>query len=1205
MMTPEPECGGSMSWVIRNKTFYKWLSGIGLALLLWPSLIVGAELVDKPLFVGSKVQPNIMFLMDDSGSMQFEYMPNEISSAFGEYVYRSPWDVGSSVYDCGDGDLVNLNGDFRCRLERAVSSGKEVENQWYFSSKENTVYFDPDPEKEYRPPLKPNAEDDDDRMPDARYDNAWKNGYQDYFAEGGTTKDDLRDDFEHSGVTFDESGAFYYEFDGDEEGCESDPRQNKCYNYVAVNDTSADSDVRQRFANWYAYYRTRRYTARAAISEGFDRLGEKARLGWGTINTRSFQAGNVDGTRQEAVIQGVRPYGQSHRKTFYDFLYTVDANGGTPLRRALNGAGRYYEKNDRSWADDPSSSTSELRECRQSNTILMTDGFWSSNQPGRPLPGDIDSEAGELIQNTAAGDSYRYQANDFWSDSEGNTLADVAMDYWKRDIRSGLDNFVPSSKLNPAFWQHMVTHGVGLGVDGTLDADSVVDELQKLDPTDEEQEPLTEADLKDVNWPDPVAAGNGSPERIDDLLHAAMNSRGSFFSTSRVDEFAQEMGGLLKEIESEAASSSGVSFDVATIKEDALTFAASFDPASWSGDIQALPIIKEKDGDFTFPDTLDGGIWSAADQLDKPGFTNLDRTIITGSDGEGIAFRWDKLDSAQKADLEAGPGDNPQALLDFLRGARKQEGSMFRERASRLGDVVNSTPSYVGAPNAGWPDQEPYAPKNSPYSDFEFDQKDRTPVIYAGANDGMLHGFKATEDGGEEVLAYIPEYLYSDQPNQGLHALADPAYQHQYYVDLPPRTQDVYVDGEWRTILIGGSRTGASGIFALDVTDPAEFSESNATDIALWEFSDADDERLGRITQAPIITPAAWGNNGQDVRWTVFLPNGYKSGSQSTGFFMLDFEAGIQDGWSKKAVNYVEFDTGFGATGLSPLKVLDTDADGIADRVYAGDLEGNLWAASSRNGWGSVYSSGKGGNATPQPLFKARDGKGNAQPITAAPAVTRTPLPNVSANDDDFLVVLGTGEYEFEGAPQDDQTQSVYAVRDQGESGLDRDALVSRAFTTSEESKEGEDGNVKVRQSNGDKMDYNSNEGWYIDLPKQFERVTTAASIRRVKTSSGVRQVAFINSMIPDVNPCAQGGRGWLMAFGIDGRTPQTPVFLEFDKPIVGYQVGGLPNESETVGGGDKDYRTTTLSDGSLEGTPISPNSADVNWRLGWRELIQ
>src|SRR5690606_34611809 len=147
----------------------------------------------------------------------------------------------------------------------------------------------------------------------------------------------------------------------------------------------------------------------------------------------------------------------------------------------------------------------------------------------------------------------------------------------------------------------------------------------------------------------------------------------------------------------------------------------------------------------------------------------------------------------------------------------------------------------------------------------------------------------------------VPEFISSSAADQGLHFLTDPDYQHRYYVDLSPVVTDVYIQGaaagsveDWRTVLIGGARTGGKGIFALDITSPDTFATS-ATDIPLWEFTSDDDPRMGYLIEPPTVGLAYWGKNGADPRWTAFVPNGYNSSTQTTGFFMLDLEGGLED----------------------------------------------------------------------------------------------------------------------------------------------------------------------------------------------------------------------------------------------------------------------------------------------------------------------
>ena len=137
-----------------------------------------------------------------------------------------------------------------------------------------------------------------------------------------------------------EEPAFYYEFSGSA-WCQNNPYNDSCYSKVVVG-----SDEQQNFANWFSYYRTRLMLSKAGVGGAFaGDLSQEFRLGWGEINRGR---NTVDGASVRAVRQGVRRYGDV-KGDFYDWLYGQDAGGSTPLRRALEGAGQYYEGSKRAW----------------------------------------------------------------------------------------------------------------------------------------------------------------------------------------------------------------------------------------------------------------------------------------------------------------------------------------------------------------------------------------------------------------------------------------------------------------------------------------------------------------------------------------------------------------------------------------------------------------------------------------------------------------------------------------------------------------------------------------------------------------------------------------------------------------------------------------------------------------------------------------
>ena len=143
--------------------------------------------------------------------------------------------------------------------------------------------------------------------------------------------------------------------------------------------------------------------------------------------------------------------------------------------------------------------------------------------------------------------------NPFKDNRDDTTLADVAMDYWKRDLRTDIVNYVPTSEKNPAFWQHMVTYTVGLGVTGSIDP---VDAFKAIE------------NGTYVNW----WGGTSNEDKVNDMLHAAVNARGGFFSASDPATFAKELKGTVGEIVNEAGSSTAVEFDVSSFQQGALIF---------------------------------------------------------------------------------------------------------------------------------------------------------------------------------------------------------------------------------------------------------------------------------------------------------------------------------------------------------------------------------------------------------------------------------------------------------------------------------------------------------------------------------------------------------------------------------------------------------------------------------------------------------
>lgn len=703
------------------------------------------------------------------------------------------------------------------------------------------------------------------------------------------------------------------------------------------------------------------------------------------------------------------------------------------------------------------------------------------------------------------------------------------------------------------------------------------------------------------------AGGTGQPYFMDDA-----------------DQLLVEFNSVMSTIHAQNGSVASVAFNASQLNSDSAVYQAKFNTGRWSGSLLALDLSDTGD-------IADNATWDAAVKLD--GLTPANRQIMTQGFVDpavdntigGTPFLWANLTDAQKNDLGYdGDGTRDDTLggnvLNYLRGDRSNEGSAtgnFRVRDSRLGDIVNSTPVFVGPPELNWPDYTinnkfggPDSNTTDTYDDGSHSYykhmtvanggaADRTQVIYTGANDGMLHGFNASlthADRGKELFAYIPSPLYSSSANDGLHYLADRHYAHKFYVDLTPTVSDVYIDPaggtsrSWRTILVGGLGAGGRGLFALDITDPTRFGDltTYADDILLWEFTSGDNPDLGYTFSRPTVAMM------QNGKWAVIVGNGYNSSNHIGKLFILFIEAGV-DGWA--ASDYVVLNTKVGTAeipnGLSTPRVVDLDGDSVADRIYTGDLQGNMWAfnvsSATASDWGPAY----GTLESPLPLFTAKDSTGKAQPITAAPVARKNP--NGTTEVPNVLVLFGTGKFLETGDIIAADPMTYYAVWDAGTGGLLRGDLVGRAVTDS--------GGIRTIVDGAAIIDWNLDHGWYLELNSSGERVVTDSLLRR--------DVVFFNTIMPSDTVCEAGGTGWLMA--LDFATGKAPTFAVFDANNdgqidaadigkVGYLFqNGLPTQSGMLG--DKQY--TPGSDGSIQVRDIEIGKGTKEGTLSWEEIYR
>lgn len=558
---------------------------------------------------------------------------------------------------------------------------------------------------------------------------------------------------------------------------------------------------------------------------------------------------------------------------------------------------------------------------------------------------------------------------------------------------------------------------------------------------------------------------------------------------------------------------------------------------------------------------------------------------------------------------------------------------------NRLGDIINSQSQYVGRPNAGHGDSS-YAKFASDYdaTTNTTGKGDRTSMLYVGANDGMLHGFNATT--GEELLAYVPGEMYRLRNSRWiLNKLTEVDYgkqgsanAHRYYVDGTPTIGDICTsndvglcpDGNWRSLLVGSLGAGGQGIYALDVTTPANFSEGNASTLVKWEFSDKNDADMGYTIGRPYVvrlcTDRLNDNSCEKWSWFVLINNGYNN-READGYVSTSGDAALfilnaNTGALVKKINVLEGDTTTsGPNGLSEIAPIDIDGDGIVDYVYAGDLKGNLWrfdlSAENPNNWEISLGSA----ANPTPVYVAWDEQSTRvrQPITTAPDAILHP------DGTGLLVTFGTGSYLFTNDDQTTQVQTVYGIWDKldgnavastDRTNLQEQEVITATVTATSTFSFGGTATTETstyRTLTNNPVDWTSKRGWYFNLPDTKERVSFNPEIRG-------GSILRVVSVVPSDDICSSGGYSW--EYFVDVLTGGRLTWSVYTA-IPGLQdFGGVSayasaRKSTTgitppgvivtnPGGDDVEYDF-----GSSGQTIVSKNLGKAKaGRLGWREIL-
>lgn len=1101
------------------------MASVGVGVLLMTSVAEAQTPSQKPLLSrdGGGVKPNIMLTMDDSGSMMFQHMPEE-NIILGSQTVASP--VGGASVRMDPDDTATLGGPgsaqgVASQFLGTVSGDPASANyrqKLMRSPDTNTIYYNP--EVRYQPwPLAAGG-----RMANASVTAAWRDPMN---TSGGTvnltnvrsvTSNSLvwcfrpngnATDCRTSNTDIDYDPGLFYRLRKNASGQYLDATAQGNYDRFTINAVAATTytkypartdcstgttctrdQERQNFANWFTYYRTRNLLARGAVAEAFSESTDTFRIGYGRINKGST---SIDSVNTRVIEAGVRDFTAARKTSLFSYLYSLPADGGTPLRLAMQEAGNYFSRADSRgpWSEVPGSVNAAAdKTCRRSYHLLVTDGYWSDTvgSDGLVAVGNEDNTNGTTI--TGPGQSFQYLAPRPYRDSSSNTLADYAMKYWKNDLRpgtGGLDNKVVASLENPAFWQHMVNFTVGLGVRGPLD------------PTTDL--PLLTNGTK--SW--------GS-DKIDDLWHAAVNSRGEFFSAKDPNEMADAIRTAIGQTLQRELREAGVATAATTLQDGNRKYVPLYKTGAWNGDVQA----------FALDANGQAGVQLWAAEAKVPAWAG--RRIFTWDPGlatpAGAAFTWASMSTANRTALGATGVTYGSTFVDFLRGDRSQEGNelFFRRRSGVLGDFINSNPVLVkGSVNLGY---NTLPTSGATYPAFLAQKAARTSVLFAGSNDGMLHGFKDTlgtvpAEDGKEVFAYVPRTVY---PN--LSKLADKTYgtdilYHQFFVDGPLQETDAYVrapgasSASWRNYLLGALGSGGRAIYALDVTDTANLGASSIR----WEFSSASDADLGYVYSA---VEAGVLPNGE---WVAIFGNGHMSGAGKAVLFVANLETG--------AVQKLVVDA-TGSNGLSGVAVQRNSAGQITN-LFAGDLKGKLWKFNYNASAASRFEISGG-----VPIFSATSSGGVAQPITQPPGIYDHP-------EGGKLLVFGTGLLVTETDANSTAVQAIYGVWDKPSDTfarpMGRASLTTRSITSNAGA-----GGAVFYDVTGTDVDFVTQRGWVIDLS-----IISGLRVvnRPLRVSKGL---ALVSTLAPAQNVVAcDASTGVGITFLLPVATGENPTYKLFD----------------------------------------------------------
>lgn len=875
---------------------------------------------------------------------------------------------------------------------------------------------------------------------------------------------------------------------------------------------STDGVALQNFANWFSYYGNRNRSMIAGMTRSMATV-DNLRVGYFKINDNA----DYDMSDKGAALP-IRDLGtKDDKRALYADMIALNASGSTPNRQAVKAAATQFTRTD-------DQAPVQLA-CQKNAVMLFTDGY--SNLDG-PEVANANGDGNMGIP---------------FKDSHDNTMADIAASYYinkdgksplRPELAPGLvpvpeacNTANPDPRLDCQKNLHVNFYGITLGGRGKLFNPDIV------------QDPYTNASIYN-NWP---KRENGAISTIDDIWHAAVNTRGEFINARTPADITQAMRRVLSSVTAGASSSGSYAQSGARIGTGSMAVAPYYEIANESTDWFSRLTASQITVDQATRKAVYTTAWEASAKMPQP----TARKVFFGTNTDVLPFSSNSVTLESLCDLSpslypgmarcsAGEltdlGATRANAVSYLLGERSLEtrrGGRFRDRTTVLGDIINSSP-VISAPIDDYGYRGLDQGLGASYATYLETKRSGRYMVYVGANDGMLHAFdggmgvSGTMDssGGAETFAYIPatsmghmgNLLFPLDPNNQ----AFQKFSHRYYVDGPVAVSDARIGTSWGTVLVGSTGAGGRGVFALDVTKPGSFG----TGSRLWEINDLSGSEgvkanIGHVLGKPVIVP--FKDASGTVTWKAIFGNGYGSASGKVVLFMVDIGTGSPN------ITMIEASETAGSppagkNGLGNILVVDRwtgsgrnarGRDGYADTVYAADQKGAVWKFDLRDTSARVST----------PLFttqtSTRNGLTYRQPITGGINATNGDRGGV-------MLFFGTGSFVFNEDVRDESIQSLYAVLDASDEmpSLTMTAADLRPYTVSAS------GDVRTMTPGTIPAD---SRGWHVDLPAG-ERFLAYPAL-----ASGV---VFMPTYVPNptTKSCASDGSNWLFGLSAQSGAP-------------------------------------------------------------------